>query len=74
MQLVIACLAEARNLGLPVVFCLTYKPAFFEKLDFAKVDKMQLPQKVWNECYRCAKFPTCDEVALVCHTSEVPEG
>jgi amino-acid N-acetyltransferase len=67
-QLVQACLQEAKELGLPAVFCLTYKPGFFEKLTFAKVDKMQLPQKVWNECYRCAKFPTCDEVALVCRT------
>jgi amino-acid N-acetyltransferase len=65
-KLVEACLAEARELGLPIVFCLTYKPAFFQKLKFEKVDKMELPQKVWNECYRCAKFPTCDEVALVC--------
>lgn len=64
--LVEACLEEARELGLPIVFCLTYKPGFFQKLKFEKVDKMELPQKVWNECYRCAKFPTCDEVALVC--------
>ena len=72
-RLVRACLREAKELGLPVVFCLTYKPAFFEKLEFAKVDKMQLPQKVWNECYRCAKFPSCDEVALVCRPGELSE-
>jgi amino-acid N-acetyltransferase len=65
-KVVRACLREAAELGLPIVFCLTYKPGFFEKLGFSKVDKMELPQKVWNECYRCAKFPTCDEVALVC--------
>jgi amino-acid N-acetyltransferase len=65
-KVVRACLREATELGLPIVFCLTYKPGFFEKLGFSKVDKMELPQKVWNECYRCAKFPTCDEVALVC--------
>jgi amino-acid N-acetyltransferase len=67
LKLVQACLKEAKELGLPTVFCLTYKPAFFEKLDFARVDKMELPQKVWNECYRCAKFPTCDEVSMVHH-------
>jgi amino-acid N-acetyltransferase len=71
-KVVQACLREARELGLPTVFCLTYKPAFFEQLGFAKVDKMELPQKVWNECYRCAKFPTCDEVALVCRI-DVPD-
>jgi len=64
-MLVEACLDEARALGIPTVFCLTYKPAFFEKYDFHQVDKMELPRKVWSECYRCPKFPDCDEVALV---------
>jgi len=66
-QLVNACIKDAQELGLPTVFCLTYKPAFFEKLQFKRIDKMELPQKVWNECYRCAKFPNCDEVAMIHH-------
>ena len=66
-QLIKACLKEARGLGLPVVFCLTYKPGFFEKMGFTQTDKMELPHKVWNECYRCPKFPNCDETALICH-------
>ena len=66
-QLVEACLSEARELGIPTVFCLTYKPAFFERYGFLQVDKMELPRKVWTECYRCSKFPNCDEVALICH-------
>ena len=66
-QLVEACLREAKELGIPTVFCLTYKPAFFEKHDFSQVDKMELPRKVWTECYRCPKFPDCEEVALTCH-------
>ncbi len=64
-RLVDACLAEARDIGLPTIFCLTYKPAFFEKFGFAQVDKMELPRKVWTECYHCPKFPDCDEVAMV---------
>jgi len=64
-MLVQACLEEARELGIPTVFCLTYKPVFFEKHGFCRVDKMELPRKVWSECYRCPKFPDCDEVALV---------
>ncbi|MEE8353895.1 MAG: N-acetyltransferase [Dehalococcoidales bacterium] len=64
-RLVDACLAEAREIGLPTVFCLTYKPAFFEKFGFVQVDKMELPRKVWTECYHCSKFPDCDEVAMV---------
>ena len=65
VQLVEACLKEAKELGIPTVFCFTYQPAFFEKCGFSQVDKMELPRKVWGECYLCPKFPNCDEVALV---------
>ena len=64
-RLVEACLNEAKKLGIPTVFCLTYQSAFFEKLGFCQVDKMELPRKIWTECYRCPKFPDCDEVALI---------
>jgi len=67
-ELVRACLDEANELGLSTVFCLTYRPEFFERAGFSQIDKMQLPHKVWTECYRCPKFPNCDEVALVYHT------
>ena len=60
-----ACLNEAVELGIPTVFCMTYKPVFFERHGFRQVDKMELPRKVWSECYRCPKFPNCDEVTLI---------
>ena len=66
-QLVAVCLNEAKELGIPTIFCLTYKPAFFKKCGFSQVDKAELPHKVWGECYRCPKFPNCDEVALIYH-------
>ena len=66
-QLIEACLKETKELGIPTVFCLTYKPPFFEKCGFSQVDKAELPRKIWGECYRCPKFPDCDEVALVYH-------
>ena len=66
-RLIEACLREAKELGMPTVFCLTYKPAFFERFGFSQVDKMELPHKVWTECYRCPKFPNCDEIALIYH-------
>jgi amino-acid N-acetyltransferase len=65
--LVQACLDEAKELGIPRVFCLVRKPTFFEKHGFQLIDKTELPQKVWAECYRCPKFPNCDEVALIHH-------
>jgi len=64
-QLVKACLSESEQLGIGTVFCLTYRPGFFEKLNFSQIDKMNLSRKVWTDCYRCPKFPNCDEVALV---------
>jgi amino-acid N-acetyltransferase len=67
IELVKACLREAKQLGIPTIFCLTYKPAFFENVGFAQLDKLELPRKVWGECYRCPKFPDCDEVALIYH-------
>jgi len=70
IQLVKACLREAKQLGLPTIFCLTYKPAFFERVGFTQLDKMELPHKVWGECYRCPKFPDCDEVALIYHMED----
>jgi amino-acid N-acetyltransferase len=63
--LVRAHIKEARELGLRTVFALTYRPAFFERLGFRQADVMTLPRKVWNECYRCPKFPTCNEIAVV---------
>lgn len=62
--LVRACLDEARRIGLPRVFALTYKPGFFEKLGFRIANVMDFPRKVWNECYRCPKFPSCNEIAV----------
>jgi amino-acid N-acetyltransferase len=65
--LIRACLEEGKELGIARIFCLARKPAFFEKLGFQLIDKKELPQKVWAECYRCPKFPDCDEVALIRH-------
>ena len=64
-MLVNAAVEEAGELGLERVFALTYRPAFFERLGFVQADVMTLPRKVWNECYRCPKFPSCNEIALV---------
>lgn len=64
-KLITACIDEARDLDIPIIFCLTYAPEFFEKQSFTRVDKMKLPRKIWSECFHCPKFPDCDEVALV---------
>ena len=38
--------------------------------NFHQADKMELPRKVWTECYRCPKFPDCGEVALIYQQGE----
>ena len=63
-KIIEACINEARELGIPQVFCLTYRASFFERQGFNRVDKAELPRKIWSECYRCPKFPDCDEVAM----------
>ena len=63
-QLVDACLNDAREMGIPKVFALTYVPGFFEKLGFHSVDKSTLPHKIWSECINCHKFPDCGEEAV----------
>ena len=64
-RLLEACVGEAHDLGVARLFALTYKPGFFEKNGFQRVDKADLPQKIWTECVRCPKFPDCGEEALV---------
>ena len=66
--LVRACLEEAARLSVRRVFALTYRPGFFEKLGFHVIDKRELPQKIWKDCVKCAKFACCDEMALICDT------
>ncbi|MCL2706744.1 MAG: N-acetyltransferase [Dehalococcoidia bacterium] len=63
--LVEACLKEAEDLGIQNIFVLTYVKSFFEKCGFHEEDKDVLPHKIWGECYRCPKFPNCDEIAMV---------
>lgn len=64
-RLVRKCLSEARSIGIPRVFVLTYVPDFFRNLRFTDIDKASLPQKIWGDCVRCPKFPECDETALI---------
>ena len=73
-QIVQTLLEDAKELELPSVFCLTYQPGFFEKLDFAVVDKARLPHKVWKDCINCPKFPDCDETALLLDLKPSPDG
>ncbi len=64
-MLVDRCWDEARKLEIATVFSLTYVAEFFEKCGYHRIEKADLPHKIWNECVRCPLFPSCNEVALV---------
>jgi len=71
--LVRRCVEDARALDARRVFALTYKPEFFQRLGFRKIDRAQLPNKAWAECFRCVKFPDCDEQPVLIELQEQPE-
>lgn len=64
-MLVNACWAAAESLEIRTVFTLTYVADFFEKCGYHRIEKKDLPHKIWNECVRCPLFPNCNEIALI---------
>lgn len=65
--LVLACVAEARRLGLRRVFALTLVPEFFERCGFVLTSLGRLPEKSAAECPICPKRFACDEHAMLLH-------
>ena len=70
-RLLDACWDAAQELELKTVFTLTYEAGFFEKCGYHRIEKEDLPHKIWNECVRCPLFPNCTEIALI--RSSAPE-
>ncbi|MCB0044289.1 MAG: GNAT family N-acetyltransferase [Caldilineaceae bacterium] len=70
-RLVTALVDEARIRGYEQVCALTLRPAFFERLGFAVVDRWSISPKVWQACIYCPKFHRCDEVAMLMDLTEV---
>jgi amino-acid N-acetyltransferase len=64
-QLLAACEEDARVYGVKKIFALTYVPEFFERNGYVRVQKEELPQKIWRDCFRCKKFPNCREIAII---------
>ena len=54
-----------RNIDIKRVFCLTREPGFFENFDFVRIDRDDLPHKVWSDCVNCPVKEHCDEIALL---------
>ena len=56
---------EARKIGIHRLFTFTMTEDFFRALGFHKINRKDLPPKVWGECSRCPKYFQCDEVGMV---------
>ena len=63
-RLMEAALDDARRLGAGEVFALTYIPDFFTRFGFEIIERRHLPQKIWQDCAKCPKFPDCGETAV----------
>jgi len=64
-KLVDALVGEAVQYELDAVFAFTYVTGFFGKLGFQPIERGALPLKAWRDCLRCAKFQSCDEIAVL---------
>ncbi len=71
-NLVAASWDASRELEIQTLFTLTYVPDFFEKCGYHRIEKADLPHKIWNECVRCPLFPNCTEVALIRSSASEP--
>lgn len=70
-RLVEAAIDEARSYGIKSLFTLTYRPGFFNKFQFNKIDRAELPLKIWSDCISCVKFPDCDETAMMLSLEQI---
>lgn len=67
-KLVEECVKEARTMEINKLFTLTtpQNVDFFKRIGFAETKKSRLPQKIWQECANCSRFPDeCNEVSLI---------
>ncbi len=67
-QLVEGCIREAKEMEIDKLFTLTTKKnvPFFKRLRFKEISKSTLPQKIWQECISCSRFPAdCNEISLI---------
>jgi amino-acid N-acetyltransferase len=34
-------------------------------MGFKRIERADLPLKIWSDCVHCVKFPDCDEIAMM---------
>jgi len=61
-------ISEAKKMGINKIFVLTVKENldFLKRFGFQEYRMVKLPQKVWQECVNCPRFPSnCNELLLI---------
>lgn len=69
-RLVEVLVAMARDAGYDQICALTLSEGFFNKCEFATVDRWSITPKIWQECIYCQKFDACDEIAVLLNLRE----
>ncbi len=67
-RLVKECIQEAQKMEIDKIFTLTIKEnlSFFKGIGFKEIKNTALPQKIWQECADCSRFPAdCNEIPLI---------
>lgn len=67
-ELIKECIEESREMKIDKIFALTVKKnaRFFKKLGFKEAKKSEIPQKIWQECIMCPRFPhQCNEILFI---------
>lgn len=70
-ELIEACKNDARKLGVPKLFAMTYENEYFQRFGFSQVDIKELPEKVWRECLSWYSQGHRHETAMCIYLSEV---
>jgi N-acetylglutamate synthase-like GNAT family acetyltransferase len=65
--------ALGRKRGIPEVFALTLAPAFFEALEYHRVDRARYPEKIRRDCIGCARRFACNETCFAKSLRDVRE-
>jgi len=63
----------ARKRGIPEVFALTLAPAFFEALDYHRVDRARYPEKIRRDCIGCPRRFACNETCFAKSLREIEQ-
>lgn len=67
-RLVNKCIREAEKMEIDKIFTLTTKENvdFFKRFGFREIKNTGLPQKIWQDCTNCPRFPQeCNEIPLI---------